>query len=181
FLSDIVYPGSTTTTDYGIWYNGGTSYTICGGYSDILAQGRTIGQGFLVDYDSATGQFTNWTSFAYPNGLIGQDYITHFEGISSTENGVYTLSADSVQSGSSNLAQGSWVTVQRNPDGSFGAGAWVDLNYPGVDPSTAITSANSVAGNQVVGIVTSGTSGFSYQATINGFQLSNVISGNYGN
>ncbi len=181
FLPDIVYPGSTSTTAYGIWYNGGTSYTICGGYSDILAQGRTISQGYLVDYDSATGQFTNWTSFAYPNGLIGQDYITHFEGISSTENGVYTLSADSVQSGSSKLSQGSWVTVRRNPDGSFGAGAWVNLNYPGVDPSTAITSDNSVAGNQVVGIVVGGTSVFSFQATINGFQLSNVISGNYGN
>ena len=36
FLTDIVYPGSTTTTAYGIWYNGGTSYTICGGYSDVL-------------------------------------------------------------------------------------------------------------------------------------------------
>ena len=32
-LTDIVYPGSTTTTAYGIWYNGGTSYTICGGYT----------------------------------------------------------------------------------------------------------------------------------------------------
>ena len=40
FLPDIVYPGSTTTTAYGIWYNGGTSYTICGGYS----QHRVTGQ-----------------------------------------------------------------------------------------------------------------------------------------
>ena len=67
------------------------------------AQGETIGQGYLVDYDSATGQFTHWTSFADPNGLVGQDFVTHFEGISSTETGVYTLSADSVQSGSSTI------------------------------------------------------------------------------
>ena len=74
------------------------------------------------------------------------------------------------------------MTVRRNPDGSFGEAAWVDLNYPGVDPSTAITSCNSVAGNQVVGIVIGDTGAFSYQATVNaGFQLSNVISGNGGN
>ena len=181
-LPDIVYPGSTTTTAYGLWYNGGTSYTIAGGYSDIPGSGRTVGNGYLVDYDSATGQYSHWTSFDYPNGVVGQDYVTHFEGISSTEAGVYTLSADSVQSGSTNPTQGSWVTVRRNPDGTFGTGAWVDLNYPGVDPTTAITSSNSVAGNQVVGVVIGGSGTFSYQATVNtGFQLSNVISGNGGN
>ena len=58
----------------------------------------------------------------------------------------------------------------------------MNLNYPGVDPTTAITSANSVAGNQVVGIVIGSTGIISYQATVNtGFQLSNVISGNGGN
>ncbi len=66
FLTDIVYPGSTTTTAYGIWYNGGTSYTICGGYTNLLGAGKSIAEGYLVDYDSATGQFTNWTSFADP-------------------------------------------------------------------------------------------------------------------
>jgi trimeric autotransporter adhesin len=181
-LPDIVYPGSTTTTAYGIWYNGGASYTIAGGYSDAQSSSPSAGKGYLVDYNSATGQYSNWTSFAYPNGLVGQDFETHFEGISSTEAGVYTLVADSVQTGSTNPTQGSWVTVRRNPDGSFGAGVWVNLNYPGVDPTTAITSANAVAGNQVVGVVISGSSTISYQATINtGFQLSNVISGNGGN
>ena len=182
FLPDVVYPGSTSTTAYGIWDNGGTSYTICGGYSTILNHSSTIGSGYLVDYNAATGQFTNWTSFNYPNGLVGQDYVTHFEGISSAEKGVYTLVADSLQSGSSNPAQGSWVTVRRNTDGSFGPADWVNLNDPGVDPTTAITSANSVAGNQVVGIVIGVSGTFSYQATVNvGFQLSNVISGNGGN
>ena len=42
FLPDIVYPGSTSTTAYGIWHNGGTSYTICGGYTDLAGpRGRT--------------------------------------------------------------------------------------------------------------------------------------------
>ena len=46
-----------------------------------------------------------------------------FEGISSVEKGVYTLSADSVQAGTGDPAQGSWVTVRRNTDGSFGEAA----------------------------------------------------------
>ncbi|MEO6810234.1 MAG: right-handed parallel beta-helix repeat-containing protein, partial [Isosphaeraceae bacterium] len=122
------------------------------------------------------------TSFSYPNGLIGQDYITHFEGISTAEAGVYSLSADSVQRGSANPVQGSWVTVRRNPDGSFWAGVWQDLNAVGVGAGMSVVSSNSVAGNQVVGIMTGPAGVSSFQATINtGFQLSNVISGNHGN
>src|SRR5205085_3476507 len=33
FLTDIVFPGALSNTAYGIWYNGGTSYTIAGGYA----------------------------------------------------------------------------------------------------------------------------------------------------
>lgn len=29
----VVYPNATSTTVYGIWYNGNSSYTLCGGYS----------------------------------------------------------------------------------------------------------------------------------------------------
>ena len=77
--------------------------------------------------------------------------------------GVYTLNADSVLSGSSNGGQGSFVTVRRNPNGTFGNATWVNLNYP---CSTGINSSNAVYGNQVVGIVT-GTSEFAFQATVN--------------
>jgi hypothetical protein len=184
FLTDVVYPGSKSNTAYGIWYNGGTSYTICGGYSldpvnNLSDQDQPIGHAYLVDYDSATGQFSNWASFDYP---YGTNFVTHFEGISSVEKGVYTLNADSLQVGSSNPTQGSWVTVRRNADGSFGPATWVNLNYTGVDPTTNITSSNSVYGNQVVGIVIGPAGPFSFQATVNvGFQLSNVISANRGN
>jgi parallel beta-helix repeat protein len=185
FVSNIAYPNAKTTTAYGIWYNTGTRYTICGGYSPIVTnnlQGEgsplTQGKAYLVDYDSSTGAFTNWTSFDYPLGPLGINFITHFEGISSADPGTYTLNADSIQAGSTNAAQGSWVTVRRNSDNTFGPGTWVNLNYPG---GNGITSSNSVYGNQVVGVVI-GSSTFSYQATINiGFQLSNVISGNHGN
>ncbi len=184
FVTDIAYPNALSNTAYGIWYNGGTSYTICGGYSlspvnNFDDQTRAIGHAYLVDYDSATGNFTNWATFDYP---YGNNFITHFEGLSSVEKGVYTLNADSLQGGSTNPTQGSWVSVRRNADGSFGQATWVNLNYPGFDPTTHITSSNSVSGNQVVGVVLGPQSGVSFQATINvGFQLSNVISGNGAN
>lgn len=181
-LPDIVYPGSLSTTAYGIWHNGGTSYTIAGGFSRLLGDGRTISQGYLVDYDRSTGQFTHWTALDGPTGLVGQDIATHLEGISRDADGVYTLSADTLQTGSPHPGQGALVAVRRNPDGSFGTPYWVGLAYPGADARTSITSANSVAGNQLVGIVIGSAGTFSYQATVNlGFQLSNVISGNGGN
>jgi hypothetical protein len=184
FVKDIVYPGSLSNTAYGIWYNGESSYTICGGYSSSIVnnlddQNQPIGQAYLVDYNSLTGELSNWTSFSYPNGT---NFVTHFEGISSVEKGIYTLNADSVQADSDNPVQGSFATVRRNVDRSFGTAEWVDLNYTGVDPTTNVTSSNSVYGNQVVGIVINDGNSFSYQATVNSaFQLSNVISGNGGN
>jgi trimeric autotransporter adhesin len=190
FVTNIVFPGSKSNSAYGIWQNGPTTYTICGGYSPLavnnLANERlplTQGKGYLVDYNSANNTFSNWTSFDYPNGPAGINFITHFESISSTEPGVYSLCADSVQTGSGNPAQGSWVSVRRQSDGTFDKGTWVDLNYPTVGSN--VTSSNSVYGDQVVGLVvqpnTSPTT-FPFQATVNiGFQLSNVISANSGN
>jgi hypothetical protein len=178
-LPDIVYPGATTTTAYGIWDNGQGQYTIAGGFSGLDGDG-SISRAFLVDYDAASATYSHWTAFAYPNGGAGQDYITHFEGISGAEKGVYTLVADSVQRGAANLAQGSFVTVRRLSDGSFAQAdsSWVDLNVPG---GQGISSANSVAGNAVVGIVIGAAGTQSYQATVDqGFRLSNVISGNRG-
>jgi hypothetical protein len=184
FLTDIVFPGSISNTAYGIWYNGGTSYTICGGFSkrpvnNLENQGLPIGMGSLVDYDAATGQFSHWKSFVYPRSLGNVELASHFEGLSSAEKGVYTLSAGTAQLGASTGEIGSYVTVRRNADGSFGDATWVDLSYPSVEGGV---TSNSVAGNQVVGIVLADTGTFSYQATVNiGFQLSNVISSNGGN
>ena len=186
FVRNIVFPGSKTTTAYGIWQNGLTTYTICGGYSHLATQNLTNqklplakGRGYMVDYDSAKNKFYNWTSFSYPNGPAGVSFVTHFEGISSTEPGVYTLSADSLQTGSTNAAQGSWVSVRRNSDGTFDKGTWVDLNYP--DSPDSLASSNSVYGYEVVGLVI-GAEAFAYEATVNvAFRLSNVIAGNRGN
>jgi trimeric autotransporter adhesin len=168
-VTNITFPGSISDTAYGIWYNGGTSYTIVGGFSNhptnnMNNQDSPIGTGYIVDYNSAvrpSGHFSHWKAFSYPRGT---NFLTHFEGISSPSPGVYTFSADSVQIGSRHLTQGSLVVVRRNRNGSFGKSSWVNLNYPGV---VGWTSNDSVAGNQAVGIVLGNTVALSYQATVN--------------
>ncbi len=182
FISQVAYPGSKSTSVYAIWYNGGTSYTLAGGYNNGFAnnfanQNSPLGSAFLVDYDSATGKFSNWTTFVDPNG---SNLLTHFQGLSSVESGVYTMAADSAAVGTGTPVAGSLVTVVRNADGSFGAATWYQLHYSNLDPTTNITSADSVYGDAVVGPVLG--AGFNYQALVNfGFQLSNVISGNGAN
>jgi hypothetical protein len=186
--------GAKTITAYGIWDNGvilntnnqviSHPYTICGGYSPSAVNNitnenvpLTQGQGYLVDYDAISGKFTNWTSIADPHG---KNFITHFEGIGSSEPGVYVLAADSFQAASTNVAVGSWVSVNRNNDGTFSQGTWVDLVYSGL--SNNLTSANSVCDNQVVGLVLAQGTNLPFQATVNfGLNRANVISGNQGN
>jgi len=181
FVADVAYPGATSTTSYGIWHNDRTSYTIVGGYSVAHAGGQALATsaGFMVDYDSATGQFSNWKSFQHTPTAGGDSIATHFEGISSVEKGVYTLSSGSALAGPGGGLIGSVASVRRQPDGSFGEATWVDLSYPGLD---AAMTSDSVVGGQVVGLVLADTGTFTYQATIDvGFQLSNVIAGNCGN
>ena len=72
------------------------------------------------------------------------------------------------------------MVVKRNPNGTFGNSTWVNLNYPGV---VGWTSDDSVAGNQVVGIVIGKSDGgsagvLSFQATVNAdVQLAGVKNG----
>jgi trimeric autotransporter adhesin len=166
FVTNVVFPGSVADTAYGIWHNGGTSYTICGGYKNEDANNATdqdapIGQAYLVDYNAATGRFSHWTSYSFPGAISGTSVLTHFEGISSAQKGVYTLNADVVRSDGS--AGGYFVTVRRNANGTFGSASWVNLKYPGYPG----LSSNSVYGNHVVGIATGGPGGeIAFQATV---------------
>ena len=41
FVTNIVFPGSKSNTAYGIWQNGPTNYTICGGYSPLAVNNLT--------------------------------------------------------------------------------------------------------------------------------------------
>ncbi len=95
--SDIVYPGSTTTTAYGIWDNGDGQYTICGGYSAPGDPGGAISHGYLVDYNALTGTVHPLGLVRLPQRPRRSDRLTHFQGISSDQKGVYTLAADTLQ------------------------------------------------------------------------------------
>ena len=173
----MVYPGSASNTAYGIWWNGGTSYTICGGFSNspinnLLNPRQPLSQALLVDFDSASGQFSNWKSFTYAPPSGGPAGITHFEGISGVEPGKYTLAATAATQAGTIAG---FVTVYRNADGSFSDMQWTDLAPPVVGGSSF---ADSVYGNAVVGIDPSSTGVNTYQATIT--PGGNLISGNGG-
>jgi len=178
-VRSMVYPGSKANTAYGIWWNGGTSYTICGGWSESEVnnllnpnQPMPLSQALLVDFDSATGQFSNWKSFTYTSPSTGASGITHFEGISGVEPGKYTLAATAATEAGTVAG---FVTVYRNADGSFSEMQWTDLAPPVVGGSAF---ADSVYGNAVVGIDPSNTGVNAYQATIS--PGGNLISGNGG-
>ncbi len=171
---ELIYPGSAANTAYGIWHNGGTSYTIAGGWSNspinnILNPGVPLSQALLVDYDSATGLFSNWKSFAYVPPTGASSVITHFEGISGVQPGIYTLAGTAF---ADDVPVAGFATVTRNADGSFGEMQWTELT-----PSdTGTPFADSVYGNAVVGIAPSDAGIGAYQATI--VPGGNLISGN---
>ena len=176
-VPSMVYPGSAANTAYGIWHNGGTSYTIAGGYANspinnLLNPNQPLSKALLVDFDSATGQFSNWTSYTYTPPSGGPSGITHFEGISGVEPGRYTLAATAATEAGTIAG---FVTVYRNADGSFSEMQWTDLAPPVVGGSAF---ADSVYGNAVVGIDPNSTGVNAYQATIT--PGGNLISGNGG-
>jgi hypothetical protein len=80
----VVTDANNAVTAYGVWHNGGTSYTIVGGYTDI----STKEQAYILDYDSSSGDITNTTSYTYNNQASA---LTHFEGITTNGNGGYYL------------------------------------------------------------------------------------------
>ena len=139
--------GSKSFTAYGIWQNGGsdsTSYTIAGGYSDVTSLG--LDAGYLVDYDSETGTFSNFTTFQYDNRPL-EALISHFDGITGVDGG-YNLTGDFVLA--DGTESGFFAHVARNKDGSFAKAEWSEIAYPGDD--VLATSGNTIVGDTVLGI-----------------------------
>lgn len=159
----IHFPGSVSNAAYGVWHNGGNSYTICGGYSfsaieitsvyvsrNGVALPLPFGHAFLVDYDSRERCFKNWTTFNYPEANI----VTHFQGISAVSGRRchYQLAAVSAPITSTNVTQGSWVEVKRKRDkcsnrDQFRVKRWINVDFP----NSSLNAVNSVAGNNIVG------------------------------
>jgi hypothetical protein len=177
YKKKIKYPGSLTTTTYGIWYNGNNKYTLVGGYSTDLIDIKKIyssnfitpiGNAFIVDYDFTLNIFSNWTSIAFNDGR--DSFITHFQGISQNENGSYSINANVVNLSNSLISQGYFLTISRDNNNNFlyNSSNWIELNYNNIGSS----SSNSVANNKVIGLHIS-KNNISYQAEIiNQIQIS---------
>lgn len=141
---ELTKPGAVSITAYGIWYNGGTSYTIAGGYSDVNSGGISIA--YLVDWDSTTQATSNWATYTY-NNLPSA--ITHFEGITTDNNGGYNLVADWVIGSTTGAA---YVNIPRTGS-TFGTATWTEYAFPGA----TLTSANTVFLNHALGIYQTGS------------------------
>lgn len=141
---EFMLPNSKTTTLYGIWHNGGNHYTLAGGYSSL--EFGEISQAFLVDYDAGTKRISNLKSFSYNNETV-LSIITHFEGITISEDNGYNMPADWLSAKGKN-AGASFVSVKRNPEGTFDEATWTDIAFP----DATVTSANTVYRNNILGI-----------------------------
>jgi hypothetical protein len=140
---DVPFGGShQLTTAYGIWQNGidSPSYTIAGGSN----HGTGINQGYLVNYDSVTGIFSNLKYYTIDDQ---PGFLTHFDGITAVPGG-FNLAALGIQS--------AFASVTVNPDGSFSDAQWTRIDVPGA----SLTTVNSIYQNIEMGIyAVSGASG----------------------
>jgi hypothetical protein len=155
---EIKFPNSKTTTTYGIWSNGNSSYTIVGGYSNdeisidkiYFKNGvlNPIGNAFIVDYNSITNTFSNWTTIVFSD--MNATLETHFQGIYGNEDGTYSLNADVLNLKENIFPQGYFLTISRNSKNEFeyNLNNWIKIQYN----KFGITTSNSVANNKVVGL-----------------------------
>ena len=131
---------------YGIWFNGGQSYTVAGGETNVpgslkpgLNTGPSIGDATLADYDSLTGQVSNIHNYRYP-GLGGTTYETHFEGIWSNGKGLYKLPF--MAFGPKSQKASGVAIVERQKNGDFSSRAsWITFANPA---GVTVTSNDSV-------------------------------------
>lgn len=171
YITEIKFPGSITTTSYGIWYNGNNSYTIVGGFSSkfvplhvvIGSDGiiKPVGNSFIVDYNSETNTFSNWTEIIFDNSNLS--IVSHFQGIYGNEDGTYSINADVINPKEGLLPQGYFLTIGRNSESKFQYNFenWIKLKYN----EFGTTSSNSIANNKVVGLYI-GDDKISFQAEI---------------
>ena len=141
---ELVKPGAVSITAYGIWYNGGTQYTIAGGYSNANLSG--IDHGYLVNWDSTTQTPSNWTSYDFNNSRIGVA-ISHFNGITGDHRGGFYLTGDWLGIAPP-VAGAFFAHVFRVPGRAFSIAQWTQIAYP----SAQVTSGNTVFENNVLGV-----------------------------
>ncbi len=159
---ELTKSGTTSISAYGIWWNGGTSYTIAGGYHDPLL--ATEGEvAYLVDWDSSTQQATNWQAY---NFLDQTNQVTHFEGIDGGEGQYHLVASWTTVGGASDGATGAgYALVQRTSTGAFGPANWAEVIFPGA----STTTGNTVYLNNVLGVylLSGSATTYPYVAVVN--------------
>lgn len=150
--TELVKEGALSLTAYGIWHNGGTSFTIAGGYTDVA-----MAVAYLVDWDSATQRASNWTTYRFKNQSRPATLLTHFEGITSDGSGGYNLAADALLVQGGPVIGAALAHVRRTRSGAFDKATWTTISYP----DSTLTSANTVYQEDVLGIYQPGAGGIS--------------------
>jgi len=166
---ELVKPFAKSITAYGIWYNGGTSYTIAGGYSDLNP--LAIDHGYLVNWDTSTQPPTasDWTTYDFENHHIGVE-VSHFDGITTDNHGGFYLTGEYL--GVAQPPAGGFLAhVRRMPHRAFGDAHWTQIIYPS-SPGLTVdsTTGNTVFENNVLGIYTANgePTFYGYLATVQG-------------
>jgi hypothetical protein len=135
---EIIKPGASFITAYGIWQDCGPYYTIAGGFSDV---GPGTEKGYLVTWNNETHELSDWREYQYQNS--DKSIVTHFDGITSDGCGGYNLTGEAVEIGGRILAFFAHVGAGRKKGAS-----WEEIKFPG----SIITSGNSIANRDIVGV-----------------------------
>lgn len=131
--------GTKSITAYGIWHNGGNSYTICGGLSYDNPEDK-LDTGYLVDWNNKTHEFSNWRDYYYADDNI-KSLVTHFDGITSDGHGGYNLTGDAITLSEGTIAF--FVNINK-----FNDRIWEEIEFP----ESMGTSGNSVYKDIVIGV-----------------------------
>ena len=162
-FTSIVYPGASTTVVYGIYDNGGSIYTIVGGYSSdtinsnniyiqVSNTGATylkpIGYSFIADYDLNANTFSNWTTYTHDSGSK-----THFTGIDinhSIQSNVYNISGTIVDN--DNIVTGLLVRICRMENNDFSIFPQTHgIQYISEGDRSSINTCSSISKQFIVG------------------------------
>lgn len=132
-------PDGKSISAYGIWKNDKNWYTICGGSVDGLQS-----KAYLVDYDEASKQLSNWQEYTYNNESSA---ITHFNGIYGNKcNNKYNLAGMTILDG---VEIAFAATIKRKNICKFSKKAkWEQIIYPNALSNTS----NSVYKNIIIGV-----------------------------
>lgn len=132
-------PNFLSITAYGIWHNGGSHFSICGGYVDSMMP--ELERAYIVDWDNERKRFNRFRIFTYRNR---QAAITHFDGITTDGCGGFYLTGD-------------YVKLSNGAENAFFAHVfednkvqptWETLEVPPKRP----TSGNTVIGKTAIGV-----------------------------